>query len=349
MTTTAEEIAPVPHLDVWDINESDYPESGSPGARLRFLLRYAILAPSSHNTQPWMFDIQDNTIDVYADLSRNLEVTDPDNRQLIIACGCALFHLKVAMEHFGHRAEVQRFPDPDNPELLARVVVGPQCFSDDHNEMLFAAITERRTYRQLFRSDPIPPEITLDLSAAAYAESSWLQFVEFRNQREHLADLIAKGDRKQWASTDFRRELARWVHGSSNQEDAGIPSSSMNHDDILSTAEASTLRTFDLGNGKAAMDHDIARHSPGLCVIGSDLDNPSAWLETGEALEHVLLLARHHHIYASFLDQPIEVPELRSGLARLIGKDGFPQIILRLGYGSHVKPTPRRSVQDVLY
>jgi len=49
------------------------------------------------------------------------------------------------------------------------------------------------------------------------------------------------------------------------------------------------------------------------------------------------------------MDQPIEVPELRSRLREALGRGaGFPQLLMRLGYGKDVKPTLRRNVDGVV-
>lgn len=53
-------------------------------------------------------------------------------------------------------------------------------------------------------------------------------------------------------------------------------------------------------------------------------------------------------VWASFLNQPIEVPELRTKLKAVAGHAGFPQAVLRLGFGENVKPTPRRELEEVL-
>jgi nitroreductase len=42
----------------WHNLETKFPEQSSPAEKLKFLLQYAVLAPSSHNTQPWLFRIQ---------------------------------------------------------------------------------------------------------------------------------------------------------------------------------------------------------------------------------------------------------------------------------------------------
>jgi hypothetical protein len=58
--------------------------------------------------------------------------------------------------------------------------------------------------------------------------------------------------------------------------------------------------------------------------------------------------ARVDDVWASFLNRPIEVPELRIQLRDLLSLKGFPQILLRMGYGQDVKPTPRRRPGEVL-
>ena len=48
---------PSTDIAAWEINEDRLPPLGGIEARLRFSLQYAVLAPSSHNTQPWHFYI----------------------------------------------------------------------------------------------------------------------------------------------------------------------------------------------------------------------------------------------------------------------------------------------------
>jgi hypothetical protein len=83
-------------------------------------------------------------------------------------------------------------------------------------------------------------------------------------------------------------------------------------------------------------------------VLGTDDDKPRDWVAAGQALDRVLLRARVANVWASFLNQPIEIPHLRLKLKALSGHAGFPQAVLRLGFGENVKPTPRREVEEVL-
>jgi hypothetical protein len=85
-----------------------------------------------------------------------------------------------------------------------------------------------------------------------------------------------------------------------------------------------------------------------VVVLGTDGDTLGDWLNAGQALERVLLRARASSVWASYLNQPIQVASRRPRLAQLLQHVGYPQAMLRLGYGPDVKPTPRRMVDDVL-
>jgi nitroreductase len=336
-----------PHLAVWDVKAADFPVGGRPAEQLRFLLRYAILAPSSHNVQPWLFAVRDNQVELRADRARGLRFLDPGNRQMTIGCGCALHHLLVAGQHFGLRLQCDILPNPEDQDLMARVIHEGDCVPDDDNEGLFEAIPRRRTNRQLFRDESLRHGMEHGLRDAAVAEGAWLHFLHDVRELEAIADLVADGDRRQWAEKRFRLELAAWTHPGESPSGDGIPGYAMADSDLLSVAGPMIIRTFDLGDGQAAKDRDVARYSPALAVMGTSGDGVTDWVKAGMALSRLLLFARQHGIDASFLNQPVEWADLREQLARRLGRRDHPQAILRMGYGPEVSPTPRRTVDEV--
>lgn len=85
----------------WAVPEKEFQMKVRWSDRLQFLSRYAILAPSSHNTQPWKFRVVDGQIEVFMDEERWLRVADDDQRELPLSIGCALENLLIAAEHFG--------------------------------------------------------------------------------------------------------------------------------------------------------------------------------------------------------------------------------------------------------
>src|SRR5512137_2093311 len=98
-------------LAAWNVQEADFSLAGNTFDQMKALLRYAILAPSGPNTQPWKFSIKDNEVSLIADLSRSLPSVDPTDRTLYISHGCLLTNLLIASEHFGFAHEVKCQPD----------------------------------------------------------------------------------------------------------------------------------------------------------------------------------------------------------------------------------------------
>jgi hypothetical protein len=77
------------------------------------LVRYATLAPSSHNTQCWTFPLQEKAIAIAPDLTRRYPTVDPDDHLLRVSFGCATENLAHAALAAGLHAEA-RF-DPAGP------------------------------------------------------------------------------------------------------------------------------------------------------------------------------------------------------------------------------------------
>jgi len=163
-----------------------------------------------------------------------------------------------------------------------------------------------------------------------------------------LGDLIAEGDRGQWTDKRFRRELSAWVHPNHSNHRDGMRGYSFGFGEFMSYAGPVAMRLFDLGKPTAAADRQLALRSPVLAVLGTEADTAADWLSAGQALARVLLRAAAEGIGASFLNQPIEVAELRPRVRDLTGRRGFPQLLFRMGYGPDVKPTPLQPISDIL-
>jgi nitroreductase len=334
--------------NAWEIREEWLPENASRGDLLEFLLHYSILAPSSYNTQPWHFRFSRNGVDLLADRSRSLESIDPEDRELIISCGSALGNLDVAAEHFGLGLQVALFPDHSESDLLAHVELGRPVDPGIDVTLMFGAITKRRNHLLEFFENPIPEELLDLLVDMARREGVWLRFVSGDATRAEIVGLIEQADRVQWANPGFRRELARWVHPNRKWAVDGLSGAALGMGEFVSRAAPFIVRRFDLGRRRAAHDRDVAWHAPVLAVLGSDGDSESDWIAAGRAVSKILLRARAEDVAASFLNQPLEIPEMRSQVSDRMQQSGFPQVILRLGFGVDVSPSPCRSMSDLL-
>ncbi|WP_458744786.1 nitroreductase family protein [Candidatus Nitrosocosmicus sp. T] len=352
-------------FEPWKVSETLFSSFDKPFDKLKFFLNYAILAPSGHNTQPWVFRISgDDMIRLYADRTRALPVVDPDDRELIISCGSALFNLQLAISYFGYRFETSLLPQQKRDEggnsddLLATVRViniheKPEKTKDEGLKRLFNSITMRRTNRFRFDEDKeISQEVLSKLQSVIQKyEGLWLHIEKDRERKEQLAKLISEGDILQMSDKKLRRELASWVHANRSHLRDGMPGYAFGFGDIMSLAGPFVIRTFDFGKGQAAKDKELAIGSPVLLVIGTNSDNTLSWLNAGLALSNAILYLMSENIWSSYLNQPIEIPLLRKSLGSLIPDHSGtnPQLLLRIGYSDReVLPTPRRSIEQFM-
>ncbi|MGH4025908.1 MAG: Acg family FMN-binding oxidoreductase [Pseudonocardiaceae bacterium] len=308
-------------------------------------VRAAGLAPSAHNTQPWGFRVVDSCFEVWADPSRRLPVADPGNRQLRMACGAAMFNLRLMVRRAGRMPHSTLLPDPGRPLLLGRVRVGAAAVADPLTLGLARSITERRTNRRPFRAVPVPAEQRGALRAAAQAEHAHLLLVEDDEQLRSLRELVHAAHRAQQADPAFRAELSAWT-GYVGVRGDGVPAALGGP--RPEPQDQWVLRDFTGGTAvQRVAGKDFEPH-PLIGVLCSPADSPLDHVRSGEAMQRVLLTACAGGLVSSLLSQPVEQPAQRRELRRLLHDSWWPQLVLRIGYGSPTPPSPRRAVADTL-
>jgi nitroreductase len=307
------------------------------------LLRAAVAAPSMHNTQPWRLRLPraGAAIEMFIDPARMLAVSDPRGRAAYIACGAALFNVRVTAAAAGWRAEVRLTPDPGEPLLVAKINLAGEHRPARWERELEAAIFRRHTNREPYSDHAVPQRIRAELAGAASAEGAILHFLD-DDEAARVRRLAADAERELLEDHAYREELARWV-GPSRLGD-GIP------DDALGPRSAqgsAPVRDFAPGR------HHPARYAtfesrPQLLVLSVRADMPVGWLTAGQALERVWLTATCRDLSLCPVTQPLEtadawlVADPRSGYEE-------PQMIMRMGYGPPgPAKTPRRAVTDVM-
>lgn len=318
--------------------------NGAPSpAEVAELLRGGASAPSSHNSQPWRLRWHDGAIEVHGDPTRRLPATDPDARELRLACGAAVTNVRLAVRAQGRRAHTLLMPDPDDRWFLGRVRPGAPLPPSGWEVQLAAAVGRRHTDRHPFAERPLSAALRDQLARAAWRESCRLVIVVDREHRRRLRELTAEAHRRQQADPAFVAEWEQWIGHAARVED-GLPHAHARH----APRPDHDWRLRDFGGSVVDTDRaddvgDPATDEPTIGVVASYGDGALAHVRAGQAMQQVLLTATARGVGASFVAPPLEVAPVRAQVRALLGDVLWPQVILRLGWGRPVRATPRRS------
>lgn len=334
------------NYEAWEVLEFDYPRKGTLEEQLKFLLRYAILAPSGPNTQPWKFAINGSIISVFADLERSLPYVDPDNRTLFMSVGCAIANLVTAGEHFGFSTSVNYFPRVEENNPTAEVKFEP-AGNGPHGVDLFPEITKRHTTKDRYENQMIETGILDEIKKCIDLPGFVLSYLCDKDSKSMMADLVSRAHQIQLAKKEFRQNLGEWLRNNWTNEPDGMPLYTFGVPDAVSLGFPAAFKEFDLSRAVIYRDSGLIHGCSCLGVITTDQDDRLAWTLCGTLLEKLLLKATSYGVTACFFSQPIGLPELRTELESSIGC-GHPQLIFSLGKALPMRPTPRRPLEDVI-
>ncbi|MDY7087883.1 MAG: nitroreductase family protein [Actinomycetota bacterium] len=301
----------------------------------------ATLAPSLHNSQPWRFRLTGDVVEVYADRGRQLDVLDPDGRELLVSVGAAVFTLRLALRRAGRIPEVTVLPDADRPDLVAAIRPGPAAQPPPAVLELADAIEHRHTNRQPFLPKVVPADVIDELRAAADLEGAALTIAGAAS-RTVITGLGREAERRLTARTGYRAEMDHWTRPAPRHD--GVPAAAYGPWDAL---ERLPMRDFGLVHAPRQRKSEVFEKWPTIAVLSTGGDSPADWVRAGQSLQRVLLVATRRHLATTPISQPVEIPGIREVLTdQRAGR--FAQMVIRLGYGPPAPAAPRRPITEVL-
>ena len=318
---------------------------GAAAVPLEEIVTFAARAPSVHNSQPWLWQRRGDALDLLADWSRWLRRADPDGRDLLLSCGAALHHLRVASEAMGWSAVVEHQPDPEQPHLVASVSFRPvTAYAEAADEL--GALLARHTDRRRFAEWPVPDARLEAMAARGRRWGALVRIVEDESARTSLLDLTREADRRQHDDPGYVEELRSWFRPGARD---GVPPANV---PAGLTTVPQRFPRGDLDDPAAVVDASVPG-IPAVLVVATSSDDALSHVRAGEALSDMWLQACRGGLVVVPLSQAVEVDETRRELRTgLLGDLACPQILLAVGFPSRadVPPprSPRRSVADLL-
>lgn len=313
---------------------------------LKELIRYATLAPNSHNTQPWRFRIEPSRIVVLPDYSRRCPAVDPDDHHLFVTLGCATENLVLAAAAHGLHAAVAIDSQADTSIIVDLSPGKPDRAS------LFQAIPDRQSTRSAYNGKAAPSDHLSELEDAAQSDTVATHLLTSKSDLEDVLEYVVAGNTAQMNDGAFVDELKEWIRFNE--------ASVVLHRDGLFTASSGNPTSpswlgrvlFNLAfrtDSENDKYRDHIRSSAGVIAFVSETESKAGWINTGRSFQRFALQATALGLRHAHINQAVEVPEVRKQFAQHLGiGDQRPDLLIRFGYAPKLPQSLRRSVEQVL-
>lgn len=315
-------------------------------ALLKELVRYATLAPSSHNTQCWKFRLQDRLISIEPDTARRCPVVDPDDHHVFVSLGCATENFAQAALANGLQANASIEPTDAGAIVISleqtKALASP----------LFQAISDRQCTRGDYDGKPVSMGELHLLEQAGSGKGVRVMLLTERTAMEKVLEYVVAGNTVQVNDPAFVEELKTWIRFGEDealQSGDGLFSGSTGNPALPRWLGSRVMGLFFTAKAENERYARQVRNSAGIAVFVSEASDKAHWVEAGRCYERFALQATALGIRNAFLNQAVEVGLVRSQFGAAFGLGHQrPDLVVRFGRGRTLPWSMRRPVQAVL-
>ena len=332
-----------------------------------------VLAANPHDTQPWLFQVGEGAIHVFADVSRNLGAMDPYVREMHIGLGCAIENMTLAAAVNGYAAEVELVPGSllQLPERKGHVRAATLHLTRQAVPAAapahYRAIPLRHTNRYPYaRTRPLPAAWRAGLDGLADDPNLRLFLFEAGPSRAAYDAAVVDATRAIITDAPMIADSDRWIRSDTAEvekyrtgptlETAGLsPATYL----LAKTRPLPARFKHDAWVAQTRDDQLATAPLTGFIAVRDRYDRPTA-LAAGRVWQRLHLGATLAGVAVQPLNQPMEMvdrerqlghaPGWDQRLADLTGTpDWRPTFSFRAGISTHVAgASPRRALADTL-
>lgn len=341
-----------------DLQLNDFRRFTQKSEKIKFLLNFAILAPSTHNIQPWLFKIKENSCEVYSDPKLKIPNADPEGRDLYISIGCAIENLIIASNYFNVFDSVV-YNQSEERNFIAEVKfknLDQENLLNDNFYELVQSILNRINARGLFKNENISNTVVESVRENFLFETSYelekfdVKYIDNKEKISKIGDLTGEGIRFAYKEKNFRNEMSKWLRNSFTFKKDGLPGYSLRMPFLISFFFSILVKHVNIGKKLAELNKKSIKSAPLICIISSDQENKKfTWLKIGRLSERLMLEFNKRGYNTSIFVAAIEMGDLYKKLQNLIGTSKRPQFLFAIGkIDSKQRFTPRHPVEKKL-
>ena len=323
------------------------PPTGTTVSQMHYLVQQAVLAPSSHNTQCWRFQVAEKSISIAPDLTRRCPAVDPDDHHLFVSLGCATENMVHAALAAGFHAD-PRFDPSSDGSILVNLEA-----TQARSSPLSQAISERQCTRGDYDGRPISPAELRQLEHAGTGDGVSVRLLTAHPAMESVLEYVVAGNTAQMNDAAFVAELTAWIRFGTDEAlrtGDGLFAGASGNPALPRWLGSRMMGLFFTPKSENERYARQIRNSAGIAVFVSERNDKAHWVEVGRCYERFALQATAFGIRNAFLNQPVEVGAIRPQFASWlgIGPNARPDLVVRFGRGPAMPLSMRRSVQAVL-
>ncbi|OGC82780.1 MAG: hypothetical protein A2W07_06785 [candidate division Zixibacteria bacterium RBG_16_43_9] len=317
--------------------------------QIKELIKYAVRAPSGHNTQPWKFIVFESEIQIHPDHTRVLPVVDSDNHALWISLGCALENLVIAGGKFGFKSEVNI-----SSEDKDRTFIKVKLFSLDKQrpDELFDYIGTRQSTRNEYEAINLSVQDLNVLKTCFDIQGINARFFS-QDEIKVLEPFIIEGSNLQFKNKKFVTELVSWFRffeKEAKEKGDGLWTACMGLPKMNRFIGNIVMKHFVSAKSEAKRWKKLIHSSSGLVLFVADKNDIEHWVNLGRAFQRFGLTAAKLNISHAHVNMPCEEIEVRKQMTKSLDLTGkHPLLLIRFGYSDKMTYSFRRPVEDVIF
>ena len=327
------------NYEAWNIQKSDFPTNGTVTDILHFLAGYGILAPSTHNTQPWLVEAVNNELIVNRRKDRDLPQADPDSTYWYMTLGAFAANITVAANNWGYTTTFSFAKDMSLSIAITKAKVSALCDVD--------VITQRFSNKLPYSKKALPQTLANKIQKVSSAHKQLKVHIETDKTMNQLLDvhLVASG----LVADDklFVKELVSWLRTSNTKSYTGMPGFVMglSNGESLVAKVVLTLQPRLFKKSKK-IEKNLVRQSAGVIAITSHNKDPKTLFEAGLCYQQINLLLTSIGIQSAPLTALVHKQQQNKQACAIIHSRGTLLMFLRIGYPLKeiVAHTPRKMV-----
>lgn len=332
----------------WSLDPALFDQE-SPERRLQFLSRFAVLAPSSHNSQPWQFSVDGDTIVAAPDMRRALPQSDKNHRQLYLSLGCAVENVVIAAEYYGYLPEVSLANENGAMTVRIRCMGEPIPAGQRSANHAALAIQRRHTNRNKYEAR-MPEASFLEWMRGMANDSMQFHFVSEEPKKAQVVQVVSDALIAAMDDDGFREELSHYIRPNITRATTGMPMSGFGMPTPPSFLAPLLLKKFNVNRLSRKQDEELlARHTPLFIIITTKANGAEQWISAGSAYERIAVEGEKRGIKTAPMAAAIQIGEHYRELQKILGTDSRPQMFFRIGYAAAMPPhSPRIPADGVM-